>query len=78
MGAMKDLAIELEARQESAVMLGDPAVAYRLGMLEACRLICDVSGRVIKEPDTDPFNAVTDCWKWVFDAACYLKDVSQP
>ena len=77
MGAMKAYAIDLEQRQEQAIDLGDPALAYRLGMYEACRLINEVGGRYLMANDGDPFYAITEAWNSVFDAASYLGEVER-
>jgi hypothetical protein len=76
MGAVKAMAIELEIHQDQAAALGDAATAFRLGMLEACRLIGEVGNRHIGSYDGDPFLAVNDCWRAVFEAANYLREVS--
>jgi len=78
MGAMKAYAIDLEQRQEQAAVLGDPAVAYRLGLYEACRLINEVGGRYLGQAEGDPFYAINEAWSSVFDAASYLGEIDRP
>jgi hypothetical protein len=77
MGAMKAYAIDLEQRQEQAIDLGDPALAYRLGMYEACRLINAVGCRYLEQGNADPFYAITEAWNSVFDAAKYLGETGR-
>ena len=76
MGAVKAMAIELEIRQDEAVALGDPATAYRLGLLEACRLISETGSRYLGISSGDPFLATNQCWREVFEAAGYLREVA--
>ena len=83
MGAVKNLAIELEGNMqyaaEVAAEVGDTALAYRLGLLEACRLIGDDQARYIGQYSSDgpcPFDVLQSAWKSVFEAAGYLKDVA--
>ena len=78
MAAVKEVAIELEIRQDQAVALGDPATAYRLGMLEACRIISGIGNSYVGIADGDPFLATNQCWREVFDAAGYLQEVAYP
>ena len=76
MGAVKAMAIELEIRQDQAVALGDAATAYRLGLLEACRIISETANRYVGVADGDPFLATAQCWHEVFDAAGYLRELA--
>ena len=76
MGAVKAMAIELEIRRDEAVALGNADLAYRLGMLEACRLISETGSRFIETSSVDPFVATSQCWREVYDAASYLREVS--
>ena len=76
MGAVKAMAIELEMHHDEAAALGDAATAFRLGLLEACRIISDTSGRYVGTSTGDPFLATNECWRSVFEAASYLREVS--
>ena len=78
MGAVKEMAIELEIRQDEAVALQDPSAAFRLGMLQACSMITEVSGRVIHSDESHPdaVQALNQAWEEVFKAVCYLQGVS--
>ncbi|MGA0200801.1 MAG: hypothetical protein ACO3NK_17090, partial [Prochlorotrichaceae cyanobacterium] len=62
--------------QDEAAALGDPAASYRLGLLEACRLIGQIGDRYVGATGDDPFMAVHQCWKEVYDAARYLGDMA--
>jgi hypothetical protein len=79
MASVKEMAIELEIRQDQAAALQDSAAAFRLGMLEACRLINEASGR-ITQPDAArtlaAIDALNGAWSDVFDGVCYLQEVS--
>ena len=81
MGAVKDLAIELECNMQDATELAarydDPSMAYRFGMLEACRLICEEQERLTRADCTEsPFMALHQTWNSVFDAVEYLRTVA--
>jgi hypothetical protein len=70
------MATELQIRQDEAIALGDVGTAYRLGLLEACRIISETGGRYLGVAVGDPFLATNECWREVFDAAGYLREVA--
>ena len=74
MGAVKAMAIELERYQHEAMMLSNPAAIYRMGLLEACRLITEQSSLALGKPE---FLALAQCWEAVYDAVNYLREVEQ-
>ncbi len=83
MGAVKNLAIELEGNMEYAAGLaskfGDATLAYRLGLLEACRIINADQALYVGQYGDDgasPFDALSQAWRSVYDAANYLRDVA--
>ena len=76
MASVKDMAIELESNQEMAAALGNPAAAYRLGMLEACRLITDLQASEVRAGKFGEADALNKAWVWVFDAARCLRDMA--
>ena len=81
MGAVKDLAIELEINMADAADFAgrydDPGLAYRLGMLEACRLIAQEQQRYLSaQTDAAPYRVLYDTWANVFDAVEYLREAA--
>ena len=82
MAAVKEMAIELEIRQDDAAALRDPAAAFRLGMLQACRMINEASGRwVQQEHDTlearlGATRALREAWRDIYDGVCHLGQTS--
>ena len=84
MGAVKNLAIELEGNMQWAADLasqsGDATLAYRLGLLEACRLIGEDQVRYIGDAGLHegpcPFDVLQSTWRSIFEAADYLREVA--
>lgn len=81
MGAVKELCIELESNMfdaaERATRLDDPGLAYRLGLLEACRLIAQQQAYYIETRATGtPFQVLHDAWRDVLDSAEYLREAA--
>ena len=74
MGAVKAMAIELEAGQEEASQVSSTTTAYRLGMLQACRLITQQGNRYVSSSDNS-WQALHETWRTVFDAVEYLREV---
>jgi hypothetical protein len=78
MGAVKEMAIELEANMaeaaEFAARYESPSLAYRFGMLEACRLIAEAQGR---HASAEAFDALGRAWNEVYEAVLYLRESEQ-
>ena len=76
MGAVKEAAIELESNMMEAASITSTTVAYRLGMIEACRLITE-SARYYGEvqPNAPAWRVLHDTWASVRDAVEYLREV---
>lgn len=74
MGAVKALAIEIEANAQEAQAIGHADLAYRLGLLEACRLLNELRAGYIGryQPEEASFDVLTRAWNEVFEAAEYL------
>jgi hypothetical protein len=75
------MAIQLEANMadaaEFAARYDDPALAYRFGMLEACRLISELQQYYTETREqATPFHVLHESWSSVFDAVEYLRDVA--
>lgn len=79
MGAVKALAIELEANAQEAAKIGYPDLAYRLGLLEACRIINELRSGYIGQhrPQEPSFDVLSRAWDEIFDAADYLAWISE-
>lgn len=78
MAAMKEYAIELESNQLEAGELRSSTRAYRMGMLEAARLITE-SQKYFTEcrPDAPAWLALHETWSSVIDAIDYLREVDR-
>ena len=81
MGAVKEMAIQLEANMaeaaEFAARYDDPALAYRFGMLEACRLIAEAQQYYLDTRESAaPFQVLHETWSSVFDAVEYLREIT--
>jgi hypothetical protein len=76
MGAVKQAAIELEMHMEEAASISSTTIAYRLGMIEACRLITETSSYYSKaQPGAPAWEALHQAWLSVRDAVEYLREV---
>lgn len=76
MGAVKEAAIQLESNMMDVAEIASPTRAYRLGMLEACRLITETTKYYLDaEPGTPAWKALHDTWHSVYDAVTYLQEV---
>ena len=76
MGAVKEAAIELESNMMEVADITSTTRAYRMGMLEACRLITQTTKYYLEaEPGTPAWKALHDTWYSVYDAVTYLQEV---
>ena len=78
MAAMKEYALTLEINQAEAGCMLSTTRAYRLGMLEACRLITE-SLRYYNDSDINVpyYQALHETWDSIYDAITYLREVDQ-
>ena len=75
MGAVKEMAIELEIKAEEAAAC-PASQAYRLGMLEAARLASETAWAVIDQGG-DAFAVAVKSFKEVMDSIDYLRSIDQ-